>query len=348
MSLVSLAEVDLFEVTGHYSAEKIPYGIPAEVYFFLKKHFQNDSQEVGQMMKVFLEKQYRLNDLSNANLFLADANMKLSFGGLMIGFVETYENRKNRISRQHSGIQGKVRYAWDSLIFRVIPKIPFTEKVFNKITNGKGKLMSGVEAIGRLYAAGFELIEEKEINGYMYFAARKVGKPIKNTNATYWPIVKLPRVGKGGITFYVYKLRTMYPYSEFLQDMVYQNNNLTEGGKFKDDFRVSRFGKLLRKVWLDEVPMIWNLLRGDIKLVGVRPLSKQYFSLYHAELKEKRIQFKPGLIPPYYADMPSTLEEIMESEMRYLDAFTHSPIATDFRYFFKILKNILFKGARSR
>jgi lipopolysaccharide/colanic/teichoic acid biosynthesis glycosyltransferase len=105
---------------------------------------------------------------------------------------------------------------------------------------------------------------------------------------------------------------------------------------------------LLRKVWLDEVPMIWNLLRGDIKLVGVRPLSRQYFNLYHAELKEKRIQFKPGLIPPYYADMPSTLEEIMESEMRYLSAYTHSPIATDFRYFFKILKNIVFKGARSR
>lgn len=348
MRSVSLVGVDLFQDTGHYSEEKIPHGIPAEVYFFLKKHFQNDSQNAEHMVKVFLERQYKLNDLPNSNLFLSDANRILSFGGLLIGFVETYENRKNRIFQKHSGLVGKIRYAWDSLIYRVIPKIPFTEKIYHKITNGKGKLMSGVEATGRLYAAGFELIEEKEIEGFMYFAARKVGKPVKNTNATYWPIVKLPRVGKGGIMFNVYKLRTMYPYSEFLQDMVYQKNNLTEGGKFKDDFRVSRFGKLLRRIWLDEVPMIWNLLRGDIKLVGVRPLSHQYFNLYHAELKEKRIQFKPGLIPPYYADMPSTLEEIMESEMRYLDAYIQSPIATDFRYFFKILKNILFKGARSR
>ncbi|MCH6199267.1 sugar transferase [Aquiflexum sp. LQ15W] len=229
-----------------------------------------------------------------------------------------------------------------------MPKIPFTEKIFNKVTGGKGKLMSGVEALGRLYAAGFELIEEKEIGGYLYFAARKIQKPMKVTNATYWPVVKLKRIGITGKEFNVYKLRTMYPYSEFLQDMVYQKNKLTDGGKFKDDFRVSRFGKLLRKIWLDEVPMIWNLLRGDIKLVGVRPLSKQYFNLYHAELKQKRTQYKPGLIPPYFADMPSTLEEIMESEMRYLNAYSISPISTDFKYFFKIFKNILFKGARSR
>jgi lipopolysaccharide/colanic/teichoic acid biosynthesis glycosyltransferase len=272
----------------------------------------------------------------------------LCLGGMFICFVETYKNRKTRIFQKYNSPWSGVVYTWDTLRYRVIPKIPFTEKIFHKVTGGKGRLMSGVEALGRLYAAGFELIEEKEIGGYLYFAARKVQKPMKVTNATYWPIVKLKRVGIAGKEFNVYKLRTMYPYSEFLQDMLYKKNKLTDGGKFKDDFRVSRFGKLLRKIWLDEVPMIWNLLRGDIKLVGVRPLSKQYFNLYHAELKQKRTQFKPGLIPPYFADMPSTLEEIMESEMRYLNAYSNSPIATDFQYFFKILKNILFKGARSK
>ena len=56
---------------------------------------------------------------------------------------------------------------------------------------------------------------------------------------------------------------------------------------------------------------------------------------------------KPGLIPPFYADMPKTLEEIMASEMRYLEAYEKHPFRTDIRYFFKAMWNILFKGARS-
>lgn len=347
MGSVSDIEIDFFEPIGHYPEVNILKGIQEEVAVFTKKHIQNISPDADQKVLLFLESRYKLNDLPDCNLFLSQANRKIAYGSLLIGFVETYKNRKKSISQNHSGLSGNMIYAWDSMVFRVIPKFPFTEKIYNNVTGGKGKLMSGVEAIGRLYAAGFELVEEKEIGGLMYFAARKVGKPAKVTNATYWPVVKLPRVGKGGKVFNVYKLRTMYPYSEFLQDMVYQRNNLTEGGKFKDDYRVSKFGRLLRKVWLDELPMIWNLLKGDIKVVGVRPLSKQYFNLYHDELKEKRTQFKPGLIPPYYADMPNTLDEIMASEMRYLEAYSISPFRTDIRYFFKVLKNILLKGARS-
>ena len=55
-----------------------------------------------------------------------------------------------------------------------------------------------------------------------------------------------------------------------------------------------------------------------MKLVGVRPLSQHYFSLYTKELQDKRILCKPGLVPPYYADMPKNLDEIIASEMRYL------------------------------
>jgi hypothetical protein len=56
----------------------------------------------------------------------------------------------------------------------------------------------------------------------------------------------------------------------------------------------------------------------------------------------------PGLLPPFYADMPETLDEIQASEMRYLVACEkHGTFITDFRYFFKILHNILIKKARS-
>ncbi len=81
---------------------------------------------------------------------------------------------------------------------------------------------------------------------------------------------------------------------------------------------------------------------------GVRPLSQHYYSLYNDDLKQKRIKFKPGLVPPFYADMPKTLEEIMSSEMRYLEAYEKHPILTDFSYFFKAFFNIFFRRARSQ
>ena len=140
----------------------------------------------------------------------------------------------------------------------------------------------------------------------------------------------------------------MHPYAEYLQEYIYKKYNLDEGGKFKEDFRVSTLGKFLRKFWLDELPMLFNVLKGDLKIVGVRPLSKHYYSLYSPELQEKRITTKPGLIPPYYADMPKTLGEIQQSEMNYLNSYMKSPISTDFRYFFKAMKNILFRKARSK
>ncbi len=124
-------------------------------------------------------------------------------------------------------------------------------------------------------------------------------------------------------------------------------NHLQEGGKFSNDFRVTATGGFMRRFWLDELPMIFNLLRGDMKIVGVRPLSKHYFNLYTDELKEKRTKIKPGLVPPFYADMPKSLEEIMDSENRYLDAYNKNPLRTDIRYFFKAFYNIVFKQARS-
>ena len=93
--------------------------------------------------------------------------------------------------------------------------------------------------------------------------------------------------------------------------------------------------------------MIVNLLRGDIKLVGPRPLSKSKFALYPEDAQRLRLTIKPGLIPPFYADMPDDLEEIQSSELKYFDSFDRHPYYTDFRYFWKSGWNILFRTARS-
>jgi lipopolysaccharide/colanic/teichoic acid biosynthesis glycosyltransferase len=157
----------------------------------------------------------------------------------------------------------------------------------------------------------------------------------------------MKRVGKDGKIINVFKFRTMYPYAEYLQEYIYEQNKLTEGGKFADDFRITNWGKFLRRFWLDELPMIINLFKGDLKIVGVRPLSRHYYSLYTKELQEKRIDSKPGLLPPFYVDMPKTLEEIIDSELKYLKQYEKSPVKTDFQYFWAILNNIFIRKARS-
>lgn len=60
------------------------------------------------------------------------------------------------------------------------------------------------------------------------------------------------------------------------------------------------------------------------------------------------MNYKPGLIPPYYADLPKTLDEIQDSEEKYLNAFDEKPVRTDLIYFFKSVYNICFKKARSK
>jgi len=147
----------------------------------------------------------------------------------------------------------------------------------------------------------------------------------------------------------VYKFRTMYSYSEYLQEYVYQHRRLDKSGKFYRDYRVNTVGALLRKTWLDELPMLVNMLKGEMKLVGVRPLSQQFFSLYTSEIQELRIKTKPGLLPPLYyeKEQPETLEGIQESERRYLESYLKHPFRTDWRYFWGIMFNILFHHKHS-
>jgi lipopolysaccharide/colanic/teichoic acid biosynthesis glycosyltransferase len=228
-----------------------------------------------------------------------------------------------------------------------MPKLPVSKRLYFMITRGRNRSLSKAELFGRLYSCGFEVIADKLINEQQYFTARKIQDPAFDYRPTYGAMIRLKRIGKNGKIIYVYKMRTMHPYSEYLQQYVYDHSNLKEGGKFNNDFRVTTLGKFMRRFWIDEWPMVLNLLRGDLKLVGVRPLSRHYFDLYDDALKDKRIQAKPGLIPPFYADMPKTLDEIQDSENRYLDAHAQKPFATDFKYFWKAIYNIIFKKARS-
>ena len=236
-------------------------------------------------------------------------------------------------------------YLWH----RVCPKLRLTEGLYFALTGGKDRTMSRVEIIGRLYRAGFEVVDEQFREGEFFVTACKVAEPVDDAAPTGSPIIHLRRIGKGGKEIVVHKFRTMYTYSEYVQPYIYHYQSLERGGKFKDDYRVNFWGRLLRRLWLDELPMIWNMLRGDLKLVGVRPLSRQYFSLYTPELQALRIKTKPGLLPPFYyeAKTPETLDEVQESERRYLEAYLQAPFKTDWKYFWGIVGNILFHRKHS-
>lgn len=99
------------------------------------------------------------------------------------------------------------------------------------------------------------------------------------------PLYRQPRVGRGGRVFTLWKLRSMVPDAEAkLAEYLSQNPaaraewNTTQ--KLKRDPRITRFGNFLRKTSLDELPQLWNVVTGDMSLVGPRPMMPEQEPLY--------------------------------------------------------------------
>ena len=290
---------------------------------------------------------HKINDIKNLDDFFDAVNHKLEMNCYFFCCVETKDQRKERILKKFPPVLNYIYYILDFIIKRIFPKLKFTRKLYYFLTRGQNAVISRAEALGRLSRSGFSIQQESFVGNLLCIEARKIGEPSPVSENVYGPLIALPRVGKGGKIIKVYKLRTMHPYSEYIQDYVYRLHDLQNGGKFRNDFRITSWGAFCRKIWLDELPMFINFFRGDMKLFGVRPLSQHYFALYRKDVQSRRINYKPGLIPPFYADMPEDLDAIQRSEIKYLDAYDRYPRLTDFRYFFKSGWNILFKKARS-
>lgn len=289
----------------------------------------------------------KINNIRRINKFFASVNSKLEDQGIFICCGETLRQRKRRIRKKYIPGFNYLFLLIDFIFRRTLPHLPGFKWIYFALTDGKNRVLSRTEILGRLYSCGFSIISETFIYPLSYFVVRKIKTPVVNENPSYGLVFGMKRIGRNGKIIKVYKFRTMYPFAEYLQEYIYELNKLADGGKFKDDFRVTRMGKFCRKLWIDEFPMVINLLKGDMKLVGVRPLSEQYFSLYPDDFKDKRKQYKPGLIPPFYADLPATFDDIIVSENKYFDSYDKHPFNTDIRYFFKAIFNIVFKRVRS-
>lgn len=101
----------------------------------------------------------------------------------------------------------------------------------------------------------------------------KLGAPV---------IFRQPRPGKDGKIFYLYKFRSMTAQRD------------ESGALLPDEARLTRFGRILRSTSLDELPELWNILRGDMSIVGPRPLLVKYLPLYTEEQRHRH-DVRPGL-----------------------------------------------------
>jgi lipopolysaccharide/colanic/teichoic acid biosynthesis glycosyltransferase len=140
----------------------------------------------------------------------------------------------------------------------------------------------------------------------------------------------------------------MHPYSEYLQDFLIRSNGYAESGKPANDFRIPKWGKIIRRFWLDELPQLINLFKGELKLVGVRPVSARYFEDIPREMQKLRLTQKPGCIPPYVAlNRSGNVMSVLQSEREYLEEKIERPYSTDIKYFLKAVFNIVIRQKRS-
>jgi lipopolysaccharide/colanic/teichoic acid biosynthesis glycosyltransferase len=129
------------------------------------------------------------------------------------------------------------------------------------------------------------------------------------------------RVGLNRRRFRALKFRTMVQNAEALQREL-EDRNEADGPVFKieRDPRVTRVGRILRKVSLDELPQLWNVLRGDMSLVGPRPLPVRDVSRMDVRWHRRRFSVKPGITCVWQATRREPkFDEWIRSDMEYID-----------------------------
>jgi lipopolysaccharide/colanic/teichoic acid biosynthesis glycosyltransferase len=128
------------------------------------------------------------------------------------------------------------------------------------------------------------------------------------------------RVGKDGKAFTFYKFRSMRENSDALQESLQKETAPTSPFyKIKDDPRITRTGKFIRKYSIDELPQFWNVLKGDMSLVGPRPLQLHEAENFPEYLRNRQ-QVKPGLTCYWQVEERSdgVAESRMDKDIRYL------------------------------
>lgn len=153
-----------------------------------------------------------------------------------------------------------------------------------------------------------------------YLVKKKLGSPI---------LFKQKRPGLNNKIFTMFKFRTM-------------TNERDENGELlPDDIRLTKFGKLLRATSIDELPELLNILKGDMSIIGPRPLLVQYLSLYNKH-QQRRHEVKPGLSGLAQVNGRNAIswEEKFDLDVKYVDNISFT---SDWRIIFLTVKKVFVK-----
>jgi lipopolysaccharide/colanic/teichoic acid biosynthesis glycosyltransferase len=132
----------------------------------------------------------------------------------------------------------------------------------------------------------------------------------------------------------------MQVWSEKRQIELLKHNEMT-GHMFKirDDTRITPLGRLLRKLYIDELPQFWNVFKGEMSIVGTRPPTPSEVACYEPH-HQRRLSMKPGITglwQLYGNDEVTNFEEVVELDCRYIDTWS---ILQDYRIIFRTLLRV--------
>ncbi|MFN3485446.1 MAG: sugar transferase [Planctomycetota bacterium] len=163
---------------------------------------------------------------------------------------------------------------------------------------------------------------------------------IKITSPDGPVIFRQKRSGMNGRVFTLYKFRTMVPNAEALKAALESKNEM-DGPVFKirNDPRVTRVGRILRKLSIDELPQLWNVLRGDMSIVGPRPPIPAEVERYE-RWQRRRLSMRPGITCIWQVSGRNAIDfkRWMEMDLEYIDNWS---LALDFKILLKTIPAVL-------
>ena len=278
------------------------------------------------------------NELIKNNV-INEISEKLTNKSMYIGCAELEKHYR------HKHFKNQISFIFHLISYRIIPKL----KILNfllKIFKINYLILSKAEIIGRLYYSGFEVVDYIEKNNKFFFCAEKKYK-ISKIKPSKHIIYSMPRIGRYGKIIYLFKFRTMYSYSEFIYEFIQNQNGTNIYGKIKNDYRITNYGKIMRKYWIDEIPQLYNFLKGEINLVGPRAVSKNYYNNLPKDIKKNRLKVKPGFIPPSICfNLHYSEKSMLEAERLFYEYKKNNPITCTINLLFFAFYNAIFKKIR--
>ena len=238
---------------------------------------------------------------------VAYINISYSTGESLEGFIEEFEKMGITVQLNINVLEGKEGFGKRIDMIGDYPVVSFAPRFFdyNKLV-----MKRMIDIVGALVG----LVITAVVTVFL--------APVLKLESPGPLFFKQKRVGKNGRYFYIYKFRSMYKDAEARKAALTEKNEM-KGLMFKmtDDPRVTKVGKFIRATSIDELPQFWNILKGDMSLVGTRPPTVDEFQQYEARHK-RRLSMKPGLTGMWQVSGRSNIEdfeEVVRMDLDYID-----------------------------